>query len=110
MWHGQADPLVLPDQSIAYYNDVIDKLGQNTTYEFFCLFLVPSMGHCWELPAPFPDRMNMLQVLEDWVENGSAPNEIAVYSDMFDKDKVSSTKRGKLRPYPKLATYSDQIE
>ena len=107
MWHGQADPLVLPDQSIAYYNDVIDKLGQNTTYEFFRLFLVPSMGHCWELPAPLPDRMNMLQVLEDWVENGSAPNEIAVYSDMVDKDKVSSTKRGKLRPYPKLATYSD---
>ncbi|MAJ87336.1 MAG: tannase/feruloyl esterase family alpha/beta hydrolase [Cellvibrionales bacterium TMED148] len=108
MWHGQADPLVLHEQSIDYYTDVVDKLGKNTTDDFFRLFLVPTMGHCWELPAKMPDRMNMLQVLENWVENGSAPDEIIARSNDDDGHGSLSGKIGKLRPYPSLASYSDQ--
>ena len=106
MWHGQADPLVLPNQSIDYYNDVVKKFGKQSTENFFRLFLVPSMGHCWELPAALPDRMNMLQVMEDWVENGIAPTKIAVHSSVDEDDNSLNAKVGQLHPYPSLATYS----
>ena len=106
MWHGQADPLVLPNQSVDYYNDVVKKFGKESTENFFRLFLVPSMGHCWELPAALPDRMNMLQVMEDWVENGIAPTKIAVHSSVDGDDNSLNAKVGQLHPYPSLATYS----
>jgi hypothetical protein len=77
MWHGWADPLVLPDQSVSYYRRVAEHLGGlGEVRTFFRLFMIPGHGHCWELPSDVPDRFNPIRVLEDWVERGVAPEMI----------------------------------
>ena len=103
MWHGLADPLVLPEQSIKYYEEVVERMGENNVQDFFKLFLIPGMGHCWEIPSVLPDQMSMLSILENWVEHDIKPNNIPI-----KKNNSSDTliKEGLLRPYPKLATYN----
>jgi feruloyl esterase len=77
MYHGLADPLVLPDNSISYYESVAIEMGGRAKIDdFFRLFTVPGMGHCWELPADTADQFNPLLVLENWVERGEAPEQI----------------------------------
>ena len=43
MYHGWADPLVNPRNSINYYESVAAKLE---TGSFLRLFMVPGMDHC----------------------------------------------------------------
>ena len=106
MWHGRADPLVLPGQSVDYYEAVRAEMGQDQVDSFFRLFMVPGMGHCWELPAALPDRMDMLAVLENWVEKGIAPEEVLVSELVQAGQKAQTGRTGILRPYPGMATYS----
>ena len=53
-------------------------MGGGNVVDFFQLFLVPGMGHCWEIPSALPDQMSMLTILENWVENGISPNSILI--------------------------------
>ena len=79
MWHGWADPLVLPDQSLAYYESVAQRMGGlEAVDDFFRLFMIPGHGHCWELPAALPDEFNPISILERWVEFGEAPQVLSV--------------------------------
>jgi len=79
MWHGWQDPLVLPDQSVAYYEDLVAQQdGRDQTHDFFRLFMIPGHGHCWELPSPGPDQFNPITVLENWVEKGQAPDALVL--------------------------------
>lgn len=103
MWHGLADPLVLPQQSIKYYHEVIKTMGKKNVADFFKLYLVPGMGHCWEIPSALPDQMSMLTVLENWVEKNETPDSVPI--NKFDSLGLS-TKKGILKPYPKLASYN----
>jgi feruloyl esterase len=74
MWHGWQDPLVLPDQSVAYYESVVNELGgPDQVGDFFRLFMIPGQGHCWEIPSSLPDRFDPITVLDDWVRKGAAP-------------------------------------
>jgi len=75
MWHGWGDPLVLPDQSKDYYESVAAEMGGYDEIEsFFRLFLIPGMGHCWEIPAGVPDRFDPITMLDQWVETNAAPD------------------------------------
>lgn len=103
MWHGMADPLVLPDQSRGYYEAVLDAMGKSETAAFLRLFEAPGLGHCWELPAGLPDQMDLLAAVERWVEEGVAPDEIAVVGNDADGNVI---RQGSLRPYPQFAEYA----
>ncbi len=77
MWHGWADPLVLPDQTLDYYLSVADYMGGvDAIKPFFRLYMIPGQGHCWELPADVPDRFDPISVLDEWVESGRPPSGI----------------------------------
>ncbi len=79
MWHGWADPLVLPDQSLDYYEDVAREMGgYDEIRPFFRLFMMPGHGHCWELPGLAPDVFDPITVLDDWVERDEAPEGIVM--------------------------------
>ena len=103
MWHGLADPLVLPEQTIEYYEKVTQRMGRNNVDTFFKLFLVPGMGHCWELPSALPDQMSMLSVLENWVEKNIDPSDIPITKLNAQKGIV---RNGSLKPYPQMAIYN----
>ncbi|MGJ8562794.1 MAG: tannase/feruloyl esterase family alpha/beta hydrolase [Alphaproteobacteria bacterium] len=108
MWHGMADPLVLPQQSPEYYENVIESMGGlESSQAFVRLFMAPGIGHCWELTAPTPDHMDLLTALENWVEKDTAPEAIEV--TQFHPESKRITRRGRLRPYPLQAEYGQVI-
>jgi feruloyl esterase len=106
MWHGMADPLVLPQQSQDYLELVQTLMGVKDTHSFYRLFMAPGLGHCWDLPAATPDQMDLLGALERWVEQDIAPDGIAVTQFADDGAIV---RRGVLRPFPQVAEYSDLL-
>jgi len=101
MWHGWADPLVLPDQSVSYYEDTAKELGGfEQVQSFFRLFMVPGHGHCWEIPSSAPDRFDPISALEAWVEEGKAPDHIIAQADITATAGASSAA---LCPHPQTA-------
>ena len=46
MYHGWADPEIAPQNSVNYYESVVEKLGKAATSNSMRLFMVPGMGHC----------------------------------------------------------------
>ena len=111
VYHGWSDPDISPVASINYYESVVDTIADdmraasysialNRTQNFFRLFMVPGMGHC--SGGPGPDRFDALSALENWVENGIAP-------DSLKASKVVNGEVTRTRPlcvYPEVATYS----
>ena len=97
--------------SINYYESVVDHIADDMrapsydtalsrTQNFFRLFMVPGMGHC--SGGPGPDRFNALSALENWVENGIAPESLRA-------SKIEGGEVTRSRPlcaYPEVATYS----
>lgn len=103
MYHGLDDSIVTPQLTIDYYNQVIEKMGGvDPTQSFFRLFLIPGMDHCAALPGRGPDNFDVLKALEDWVENGTAPEQIL--ATQLDKDARVVRSRP-LCLYPKVAKY-----
>jgi len=71
-----------------------------STQNFFRLFMVPGMGHC--SGGPGPDQFDTLSALENWVENGIAPDSLKA-TKMVDGEIMRSRP---LCVYPEVATYS----
>lgn len=81
IYHGLADPLIIPKPIEDYYAAAarkaggIDRLRKNAR-----LFMVPGWGHCWERPSPTGDDFDPLTALESWVERGEAPQSLRLRS------------------------------
>ena len=114
MWHGWADVGLNPLRSIEYYEDVESSIGREATREFFRLFMVPGMYHCQG--GPGPDIFDDLTALENWVEQGEAPESMIAYktreANGFHPDRgtgrVSENEAGVTRsrtlcPFPEVA-------
>jgi len=105
MWHGWADALVLPDQSLDYYESVADEMGgYESIGSFFRLFLMPGHGHCWEIPAGVPDQFDPITVLDQWVTTGKAPESILAEPRTDDTVRVPEIM---LCPHPSTARVVD---
>jgi feruloyl esterase len=101
MYHGYADQLITPYGTIAYYESVVDKMGGDAaTQEFARLFMLPGMGHCGG--GPGPSVFDLLTPLENWVENGVAPDSV-VASRLAADGTVDRTRP--VFPYPMVARY-----
>jgi feruloyl esterase len=99
-YHGWNDPQIPPGFSVSYYESVRSAFHDNAALQTsYRLFMVPGMAHCGggEGTASF----DMLTALEQWVEDGKAPDRILA-SRVKDR-KVDRTRP--LCPYPQLATY-----
>ena len=100
-YHGWSDPQISPGSSVAYYKSVVDKLGGAAKVSgSYRLFMVPGMAHCGggDGTATF----DMIGALEQWVEHGKAPEQIA--ASRVRDGKVDRTRP--LCPYPQVATYT----
>ena len=108
VYHGWSDADISPLSSIDYYEDAVSVVGEGRehaaaladTREFFRLFMAPGMGHC--AGGPGPDRFDALTALEQWVEEGRAPERI-VASRVRDGE-VDRTRP--LCPYPEVARWT----
>jgi feruloyl esterase len=107
---------VPPRSAVTYYQDVIESMGgEDQTREFFRLFVLPDYGMC---PSMFPGTFDALGAVQEWVEEGDAPDYIVTTyfeetsrfrqrAGMQDAPQ-SAPKVRKTRPvcaYPEVAIY-----
>jgi len=99
-YQGWNDNLIPPQNSVNYYNRVADTLGgASKINDSYRLFMVPGMGHC--RGGDGTDRFDVIGALEQWVEQGKAPDSIV--ASRYAGDKVERTHP--LCAYPKVAVY-----
>jgi feruloyl esterase len=98
MYHGWADGLLSPYNTLDYYHAVEAKTPDAD--KFVRLFMVPSMGHCGG--GEGPNGLDSNAAIVSWVEGGEAPDEITGYHT--DKDGAIGMTRP-LCAEPKVAVY-----
>ena len=100
MYHGWVDAAIAPRNSINYYQAVREAMGgDGETESFLRLFMVPGMGHCGG--GPGPNSFDALGALEQWVENGKAPD--LILASHLTNGAVDRTRP--LCPFPLVAKY-----
>lgn len=99
-YHGWADPQISPMNAVHYFERVVAKLGAEPVSRGYRLFMAPGMAHC--SGGEGPNSFDMLTALEQWVEQGRAPEGImATHATRGVVDR-----RRQLCPFPQIATYS----
>jgi len=98
MYFGWADPQLNPRVAVEYYDQVVARMGENTT-GFFRLFMVPGMFHCGG--GVGTSTFDVATPLLHWVESGAAPN--AIQASQVSGGKIIRTRP--LCPYPQIARY-----
>ena len=97
-YHGWNDQLIAPLSSVDYYDSVLKTRGP-TARNSYRLFMVPGMKHC--RGGEGTDNFDMLSVIQQWVENGKAP-------DRVEASRIVDGKVVRTRPlcaYPQIAVY-----
>jgi feruloyl esterase len=98
LYNGMSDPVFSAFDLIRYYKQIEEHNGgEARTEEFARLFLVPGMNHCGGGPAL--DDFDSLTALQEWVEEGKAPQSMISSGQAFP---------GRTRPlcaYPQIAIY-----
>jgi feruloyl esterase len=69
--HGWGDTGITPENTVLYYESVLDKMGANQS-DWVRLFMAPGMGHCGG--GPGVNTFDSISTLEKWVEKGVAPD------------------------------------
>lgn len=99
-YHGWSDPQITPLASVAYFNHVASTLGgASQVHGSYRLFMAPGMAHCGG--GAGPNDFDELAALEQWVEQGKAPD--AIIASHARDGKVDRTRP--LCPYPQVASY-----
>jgi feruloyl esterase len=109
MYFGWADPSLSPLRGVRYYEAVLDEMGASTT-DFFRLFMVPGMFHCFggvgvnqlEKKGHWNIFFSFTNYLEAWVEEGVPPERLPGLR--VEQDSVLWTRPICL--YPRVARYT----
>jgi hypothetical protein len=119
-YHGWNDQTLQPAYSPQYYEQVTAAMGgRDKTTDFYRLFMVPGMAHCYGGPGansfgavgqqvpPARDAMHDIQTaLEHWVERGEAPQTLIATKFVDEKPQTKQVKFTRLLcPYPTVAQY-----
>ncbi len=117
LFHGWADAAISPLYTIRYYKGVQEKLGNDEAAGFTRLYMLPGVKHC--LGGPGPDSIgqfgllgpkstaqdNAFRALEDWVEEGKAPETIVAAKYAKPSDPSTTVMTRPACPYPQEAHY-----
>jgi feruloyl esterase len=99
-YHGWSDPQISALNSVNYFNRVAAALGGPAkVHGSYRLFMAPGMAHCGG--GEGPNDFDKIGPLEQWVENGKAPDSIIASHSI--EGKVDRTRP--LCPYPQVAHY-----
>ena len=70
LYHGWGDTGITPENTILYYESVLNKMGKNQS-DWMRLFMAPGMAHCGG--GPGVNTFDSIRHSEKWVEKGQAP-------------------------------------
>jgi feruloyl esterase len=101
IYNGWADMAVTAYGTIKYFESVMAQ--DVSASEDARLFLLPGVDHCTGGVGPFV--VNHLQVIDEWVTTGNAPEEMPVY--WIDENRQLAGSR-LLCAYPQVAEYDGQ--
>ena len=99
LYHGWTDPQSPADHTIAYFNNVVSRLGKGVIGKSIQLYMVPGMDHCQG--GAGTDTFDKVAPLEQWIATGRAPEPI-IASHLTD-GKVDRTRP--LCAYGKVAKW-----
>jgi feruloyl esterase len=100
MYNGWSDPALSALNTIEYYEAMVEKMGgQKKAADFNRLFMLPGVLHC--SGGPGPDSVDYLAALENWVENGVAPENLM--ASHLTAGEIDMTRL--LCPYPEVAVF-----
>ena len=98
LWHGWADAALPAQATVAYYQDVLAR--DPDAMDYVRLFMIPGCYHCGG--GPGISRVDWLEEIVTWVEDGIAPERIVAVK-RADEDRPEMTRP--LFPYPAQARY-----
>ncbi len=98
LYHGWNDTAISPENTINYYQNVLQKMGPKQD-SWMRLYMVPGMNHCQG--GVGPDQFNKMAIMERWRESNTAPEQIL--AEHVTGASVDMTRP--LCPYPQVATY-----
>ena len=100
--HGWMDGSMSAYETIKYYDSVMAH--DSTAQKDVKLFLRPGVTHC--VFGPGPDITDYLTAIDEWVETGNAPEQLAT---QFRGPDLQPIKEGRiLCAHPKVAKYDGQ--
>jgi feruloyl esterase len=94
LYHGWADAVVPPEDTIGYYERVKQLLGSETEVSIR-LFMVPGMGHC--AGGPGATTFDAVGAIDQWVTGTVVPDSISAAHESDGKPLFERP----LCPYPK---------
>jgi feruloyl esterase len=115
VYQGWTDPAVAPLNSVDYYETAEKTLGgRAATQQFFRLFTVPGMNHCFGGDGAY--AIDYLSYMEAWVEQGKEPQvllaahlakppSVPPFIQMFPMDPAAVAFTRPVYPYPLQARY-----
>lgn len=115
LYQGWSDPMVVPLNSVDYYESVERTIGgRAATQQFLRLFMVPGMDHCTGGEGAF--AIDYIEYLEAWVERNRPPdvlqaahlsgeNTSAAIGRRYPVDPATITFRRPVYPYPLQVRY-----
>ena len=96
LYHGMSDQGLSPLDTANWYDRLAAANGPGVE-DWARLFLIPGMTHCAGGPAT--DEFDMLTAIQQWVEEGHAPDRIVAHGKSFP----NLTRP--LCPHPRIARY-----
>ncbi|MDE1004671.1 MAG: tannase/feruloyl esterase family alpha/beta hydrolase, partial [Paraburkholderia fungorum] len=96
---GLADEVISPNQTIAYYEALIDRFGVDQVDAFMRLYMVPGFQHG---SGVFIPSVDLLGALDNWVTRGVSPETLTATD-------IAAATNGRSRPlcrYPLFPRYS----
>ncbi|KAH6646161.1 Tannase/feruloyl esterase [Truncatella angustata] len=90
-YHGLSDDITPSKNTQHYYKEVLKIMPD--AHGFFRYFEVPGLGHCYGGNGGQPTHA--FEALRDWVENGKAPDNIAI-----DVPRHGQAQRRVICPFP----------
>jgi feruloyl esterase len=118
LYHGWNDQAISPWNTVAYYKDVEQKMGDAATESFLRLYMAPGVEHCAGGPGPSffgqfglqtakGSAYGLFDSLVNWVEKGSPEDNIT--ATKYGPGENGAPRGVMTRPlcvYPKVAKYS----
>ncbi|MXZ72250.1 MAG: tannase/feruloyl esterase family alpha/beta hydrolase [Acidobacteria bacterium] len=97
-WTGWSDLALAPEGTIDYYEQL--EAGDPSARDYARLYMLPGVLHC--AGGPGPDRVDWVEAIRAWVEDGHAPERL-VASKLDADGQVTLTRP--VCPYPQVAEY-----
>lgn len=99
IYHGWADQLIAPGNTLNYYASVLKTTGAPAKQDIR-VFMVPGMAHC--RGGEGPNVFDMMPAISQWTEGGKPP--VTVIAAHKTKEGTVDRTRP-LCPYPQIAKY-----